>query len=275
MQIINFDRHFEAYLAAWIQAHADTYKNNVDRMEEKMPEVYMRWLNTPADWLDGHAPGTYFAQYDDAQALVAWLRAYVQQRTPVPDQLLERITDLGGSAQAHLMALLDESTPMELQLMAISLLGEMDSREPLPLYVRRIARRAAQDEFSDMATEALGAMGAHAVAPILAAIDEATDAGRESFLDILCNFPGDERIYALARDMFLTHPGRRALFASFLGKLGDARAIPVLQEAMADPALSYLDYIELRNALEALGGDAPAERAFDGDPFYESLRSLE
>lgn len=34
--------------------------------------------------------------------------------------------------------------------------------------------------------------------------------------------------------------------------------------------LRYLDYIELRDAVEALGGDAGEERAFYGDPDFEA-----
>ena len=38
--------------------------------------------------------------------------------------------------------------------------------------------------------------------------------------------------------------------------------------------LSYLDYIELRSAVEQLGGDPGEERVFNGDPDYETLRGL-
>ena len=38
--------------------------------------------------------------------------------------------------------------------------------------------------------------------------------------------------------------------------------------------LRYLDYIELRDAVEALGGDAGEARSFYGDPDFEALRNL-
>ena len=44
---------------------------------------------------------------------------------------------------------------------------------------------------------------------------------------------------------------------------------------MNRPELNYLDYIELRNAVEALGADVPQERDFHGDPYYESLSRME
>ena len=44
---------------------------------------------------------------------------------------------------------------------------------------------------------------------------------------------------------------------------------------MQNREINYLDYIEVRNAIEALGGDAPEERDFTGDPYYESLSRME
>ena len=276
MQCISFDEQFQRYTEQWAAENAAHYRNNYDAMEEKMPEVYMRWLNTPADWLNGATPGAFFSQYSDAGMLIDWLRAYFVNRVPVPEQLLERIVDLGGTAQAPLYALLTGAdTPGEAVLTAISLLVELQSALPMDLYITWVAERQTQDERADMAAEALVAMGRAVVPGVLAAVPHATPSGQETFTDVLCNFPGEEQIYALALSMFLNRPCNRALYASLLGKLGDARALPALLAVMDAPALNYLDYIELRNAIEALGGDPPPERSFDGDPYYESLRRME
>lgn len=276
MNCINFDDRFEQYTTEWVKANAAKYGNNYDRMEEKMPEVYLQWLNQPADWLDGLSPGTYFAQFDDALALIEWMRTYFESRIPVPDQLLERITALGLPAEKGLLDLLTKNTaPIDARLTAITLLSEMESTLPMALYIEWIVNRTEEDEKAEMAAEALTAMGRAVVQHVLAAVQNASTAGKETFLDVLCNFPGDDAIYHLAVSLFQAEPEKKAQFASLLGKLGDERAIPVLSDALNETALSYLDYIELRNALEAVGGEAPIERAFDGDPYYESLRGME
>lgn len=276
MHCTNFDDKFQQYTMDWMRDNAAKYNNNVDRMEEKMPEVYLQWLNEPADWLDGVAPGAYFAQFDDAKMLLDWMRAYFEARVPVPDQLLERLTDLGDAAEQGLFGLLEDDTaPEDARLTAITLLSEMESVLPMERYIQWVAQRAEFDERADMAAEALTAIGRRVAAPIHAQMDAATEAGKETFLDVLCNFPGDDKTFALTLAMFHAQKGKRALYASLLGKLCDERAIPALLEALEDTELGYLDYIELRNALEALGGDTPAERTFDGDPYYESLRRME
>ena len=276
MNCINFDARFERYAGEWMRRNAAAYKNNMDRMEAKIPEVYLQWLNTPMNWLDGRTPGAYFSQYDDAGMLTEWMLAYLANHVPVPDQLLERITALGPAGEAALLALLDNAqAPEEARMSAITMLTEMESVAPMERYVQWIAGRRGQDDVADMAAEALVSMGKPVVGPVLRAVHGATPAGVETFADVLCNFPGDPAIYDLALGMFHACPQKRALYASLLGKLGDARAVEPLLAAMKDPALAYLDYIELRNAIEALGGEAPPAREFAGDPAYESLRRME
>ena len=65
-----------------------------------------------------------------------------------------------------------------------------------------------------------------------------------------------------------------ALIASYIGKFGDADALPRMMEALDAPEITYLDYIEIANTVRALGGEIEKERVFDGDPYYESMKQL-
>ena len=274
MNCVNFDEAFERYVREWMQKNSARLGGNAERMEAEMPEVYLRFLNEPADWLDGQTPALYFTAYDDADLLVRWMVEYFQKKVPVPDQLLERIVDLGAPSEERLLRLLDDvQAPYDAVLTAITLLRELGSEQPMQRYVDLIAGCPVPHEQADMCAESLQAMGEKAVGPILQALDRATPVAQEVFLDILCNYPGDERIYQLAMRKFSERPC--ALFASMLGKLGDARAIPALREAAAVPGVNYLDYVEIRNAVEELGGDPLPERDFEGDPYYEALKQAQ
>ena len=65
------------------------------------------------------------------------------------------------------------------------------------------------------------------------------------------------------------------LFRSLLGRYGDARAVEPLKTLLSMSDITYFEYMELRNAVEALGGEIEQEREFYGDPDYEYLRNLE
>lgn len=275
MKCINFDRAFERYMAEWIKENSEKYKDDMDVIEDMMPDVYLEFLKKPADFLDGVAPQDYFEQFDNADMLVNWLCDYIAQGVPVPDLLLERVTALGDPAEKSLLALVArDDLPEETQMTAISLLREMESKAPMQRYVDYIASLEEPSDKGDLCAEALMSMGESVVEPILAALSGAGQTGRDIFADVLSNYPGDERIYELMIERFVTRDERRALFASYLAKLGDERAIPMLKEAAQSPDINYLDYVEVVNAIEALGGERPPEREFSGDPYYESLRQV-
>lgn len=275
MKCINFDRAFERYMAEWMKENSEKYKDDMDVIEDMMPDVYLEFLKKPADFLDGIAPQDYFEQFDNADMLVSWLCDYIAQGVPVPDLLLERVTVLGDPAEKSLLALVAcDDLPEETQMTAISLLREMESKAPMQRYVDYIASLEEPSDKGDLCAEALMSMGESVVEPILAALSGAGQTGRDIFADVLSNYPGDERIYELMIERFVTRDERRALFASYLAKLGDERAIPMLKEAAQSPDINYLDYVEVVNAIEALGGERPPEREFSGDPYYESLRQV-
>ena len=275
MKCINFDRAFERYMAEWMKENSEKYKDDMDVIEDMMPEVYLEFLKKPADFLDGIAPQDYFEQFDNADMLVSWLCDYIAQGVPVPDLLLERVTALGDPAEKSLLALVArDDLPEETQMTAISLLREMESKAPMQRYVDYIASLEEPSDKGDLCAEALMSMGESVIEPILAALSGAGQTGRDIFADVLSNYPGDERIYELMIERFVTRDERRALFASYLAKLGDERAIPMLKEAAQSPDINYLDYVEVVNAIEALGGERPPEREFSGDPYYESLRQV-
>ena len=63
----------------------------------------------------------------------------------------------------------------------------------------------------------------------------------------------------------------KGFLAGCLGKLGDSRAIPLLERELERSDLEYMLYRELREAVEMLGGDEVADRDFTGDRDYDFL----
>jgi HEAT repeat protein len=276
MRCINFDKEFERYVGAWMKEHAKEYRN-YDEMEAAMPDVYEAFLDTPVNWLSGAKPGEYFGQFDNAKQLVNWMEDYFKQRIPVPDMLLNRIAELGLAAEESLMNLLKkERATTEIRMAAVTLLREIDSIAPLEYYIGlQAVRQEGEDELADNALDSLSSMGERAVAAMRAALPLASPDGQEAMLTVLSDYPGDEGVLQTALSLLRSRRDRVAVLADCLGKLGDERALPPLIALAASEETPYLDYIELRSAIEALGGDAP-ERDFDAeDPAYEAMRSMQ
>lgn len=159
---------------------------------------------------------------------------------------------------------------------AVSLLGEMESRLPMALYISWEQNRKADDELCDAAAEALTQMGEEAAEPMLAALDGANEAGQEALCGILSHYNDESGKVLQTLLRLIRRPSANiAVLAGYLGRLGDDRALETLIDLALTEELSYLDYIELRAAIEQLGGDAP-EREFDeSDPEYEAMARMQ
>ena len=274
MPIINFDEHFADFTSQWMIDHKGDYRN-YDEMEADLPHIYMAFLNTRAKWLGSLTPGSYFTQFEDPKVLVDWMHEYCRQGVPVPDLLTEQIEFVGKPCEKRLTELLkDPEAEEEARMLAIGLLREMGSVLPKMIYINWQLDRDQKDEMKDHALESLKAMGETVVQPILQVVNRANNAGQEALLEVLADYPGNEQIFQLAMRLFQNNPDRRALVAGYLAKLGDDRALPVLLKAAEEKNLGYLTYIELRNAIEQLGGSCP-EREYEDDPEYDALRRLD
>ncbi len=272
-ECLNFDEHSADFIARWVEEHRKEYRN-VDAMEADIPRIYMRFLNTPASWLQGITPGAYFTQFEDPKDLVDWMCAYIRKGVPVPDLLLEQIENVGKPCEKRLCALLrDEEAGEEEKMTAIGLLRAMDSTQPKMQYIQWQIQREEEDEMADNALDSLREMGQSAVPAMLEALPRAGEAGQAALLDILCRYPGPEIVYQTAVRHFENCPEKRALFAGYLARLGDERAVPVLMKAAMAAETGYADYLEIRSAIEALGGTAP-ERNFEDDPDFEALQGI-
>ncbi|HNW86047.1 MAG TPA: hypothetical protein PLP25_05795 [Candidatus Limiplasma sp.] len=272
MELIDFDAHFSQTLSEWIEANRARFKN-AEAMEDAAPEAYQTWLETPADWLGGVAPIDYFARFDDAKMLTDWLLAYANSDTPIPDLLLDRLEELNN--EAPILALLrDEAAPCEARMHAVDMLRQLDSRAPMVDYIRWQVERAQDEDLLDNALESLRSMGEEVRRPAKIAFVAADDAGKEALLDVLADFlPCDEDALAFALRQFQAVPEKRALYAGYLGKMEDDRALAPLMDMAEAEGLSYIDFIEIRNAIERLGGEAPV-RDFD-DPTYHAVKRLQ
>ena len=276
--LYDFDTEFSQYLQQWYEKNFGRFRT-YDEMEDYVPEVYQTFLDTPAAFLNGQKPGAFFDGYDDPVLLTDWLAEYVHQDVNVPDMLLNRISELGESAAPSLVEMLqDETQPAELRMHLISLLREIDSALPYPLFIRWITAWDGQEELTENAVETLESIetpSPDTIRRIREAYTSATPSGKTAFLSILSRWKGQSDMADQAIRLFEQYPDLRIHLAPIMARFGKASALPALKKAALSKETGYLLYIELRSAIEALGGDAPKRKFSEGDPEYDSMRLLQ
>ncbi len=93
-------------------------------------------------------------------------------------------------------------------------------------------------------------------------------------IEILAEYKGNPAVY-MGLVSYLYRGEDVALYARLLGKYGDERAIDVLKSFAEEYDLDYNEYMEVRNAVEELGGYFEDDHDFSDDPFYRYLKGLD
>ncbi|MBQ9276293.1 MAG: hypothetical protein IJ226_01710 [Clostridia bacterium] len=93
-------------------------------------------------------------------------------------------------------------------------------------------------------------------------------------MEILANYKGNKAIF-MGLVSYLYKGEDVALFAKLIGSYGDEKGIEVLKTFCEQYEPNYNEFMELRNAVEELGGDFDLKEDFSDDPLYRYLKGLD
>lgn len=93
-------------------------------------------------------------------------------------------------------------------------------------------------------------------------------------MEILSRYKGSKAIF-MGLVSYLYKGEDVALFARLIGSYGDEQGIEVLKTFCENYEPNYNEYMEIRNAVEELGGDFDLKQDFSDDPFYRFLKGLD
>ncbi len=272
--MIDFEAKFTEYLKAYEKKHSVSD----EQLEEIVPDLYLSWLDSPKEWLKGKSPVDYFAGFN-AAALIELLGKYIISEVTLPGALLNRIADTKKETYPYLINLLTKyegEKQNKIKHTIVRLIEEMDFAHPYEYYIEAISQADEKNDFTESAAEELKNSGGKYQEQIIAAYEQAKNNYiSDCLLDILCDIGADKRVYQFALDKFLFSESGRAFYASCLGKLGYADAVPYLEEALRENNIGYFDYTAIKDAVEELGGEVTIDRDFSGDSDYESLKKPE
>lgn len=93
-------------------------------------------------------------------------------------------------------------------------------------------------------------------------------------MEVLAQYKGNKAIF-MGLVSYLYKGEDVALFAKLIGAYGDEQGIEVIKTFCENYEPNYNEYMELRNAVEELGGDFDLKQDFSDDPFYRFLKGLD
>lgn len=266
--MIDFDKLFEEYLKGWLAAHKDEY--TADETEDMLPELYEEWVTSPCKETDGVTPEEYFARIKEPEKLVGMFKESASAGSAC-SLLTDRIAEVPECAELLIKVVLDCKSP-ETVISAMNMLEEMGAEQPYFDYARWLTDKSVDEGVAEKAAEILKDHAPAVKEQLIAASGAADLKQKQVIADVLVEAGRDERTFALLKQLFLS--GENVPYtAGLLGKYGDERAAEFLYPALDD--CNYLEFIEIRNAIETMGGVVDdSYRDFSDDEYYKAIKHL-
>lgn len=261
MKLIDFDGLFDEKLAQYM---SENKKKHTEReWEDVIPKLYKKFGDTFIAKI-GCTPKQYYAKASDLE-LVEMLQAHLTEGVPVPEFLCAEI-ELRGAAETLLPLLAGDDA--QTVSYAVNLLG--DDEKAFDAYFAILTEnRLDEDVRSDIAD----IFRLHA--------DEVKERVRETYekglateymLEILSRVKKKEDwVFEILLKEFRLGDEKTPLRASYLAAYGDDRALPYLLERIDDRTIGFVEFQELKYAIEALGGEYNEPRDFSQDKDYLAI----
>lgn len=263
MKLIDFDGLFDEKLTQYMEENKQKYTEK--QWEDVIPKLYKKFGDTYVAKIKC-TPKEYYAKMSD-QTLVETLQAHLTEGVPVPEFLCAEI-EKRGEAET-LLPLLESDDPQTVSY-AINILG--DDPRAFDAYFDILTQgRLDEDIRSDLAD--IFRLHADAVKERVYTLYQAGQA-QEYALEILSRVrEKEDRIYDLLLQAFLTGEEKVPMRASYLAAYGDERALPHLFNKIEDRTIGFVEFQELKYAIEALGGEYNEPRDFTGDKDYVAIEA--
>ncbi len=263
MELIDFDGLFDEKLAEYMQLNAGKYTEK--QWEALIPKLYKQFGDTFIPKA-GATPKGYYAAMTDGELVEALVR-HVEEGVPVSDFLCRELE--GRDCPDALIGLLEKRDP-ELITFAVNLIGA--APKAFHAYFDLLEREDCDGDVAETVCEQLKADADPAKERALA--DYRAGVRTEMMLEILSRCKErDDAVFGILLDAFKTSGEELPMRASYLAAYGDARALPALLEVIDREDINFLEFQELKYAIEALGGEYTRPRDFTNDAYFQEIAS--
>lgn len=263
MKIIDFDGLFDEKLTVYMKENKKKYTAKV--WENKIPKLYKKFGDTYIAKIKC-TPKEYYAKMTDVE-LVQTLQTHLAEEVAVPDFLLTELENRGAAEfllpllkeneteAAYALHLLGDSTLAYDEY--FSILEENRFNEDIRSEIVEIFRQNA-DQVKTRAYELYKRGVAKAY-----------------MIEILANvLLREDSIYEiLMREFQEADEKTLPIVAGYLAVYGDERALPYLLRKIEDKSIGFVEFQELKYAIEALGGEYDEERDFTADKDYMAIEN--
>ena len=262
MKLIDFDGLFDEKLTEFMQTNKEKYTEK--QWEDVIPKLYKKFGDTYVAKVKC-TPKEYYAKMMDDE-LVECLKQHIEQEIPAPEFLCAEVES--RSLDESLLPMI-QSDNIEAVIYGVNLLG--DNPVAFDSYFSILLdNRADEDVRSDIA-DILRLHADEFKEKVLLAYEE--NKLGDVALEILSRVKiRDERVYETLLTAFLSGDNT-PMRAGYLAAYGDERALEHLLKRIEREDINFVEFQELKYAIEALGGEYDTPRDFTNDKDYLAIEA--
>ena len=263
MKLIDFDGLFDEKLAQYMEENKEKYTEK--QWETVIPKLYQKFGDTYVAKVKC-TPKEYYAKMSDAE-LVETLCGHLTEEVPVPEFLCAELER--RDVVESLVPLLSNGDTAVVAY-ALNLIG--DDKRAYDAYFSVLTDEDADVDIRNDVAD-IFKLNADLVKDRVFAAYKANVA-REYMLEILSRVKArDEEIFQTLLTAFLTDDENVPMHASYLSAYGDVRALQPLLNRIEDRSIGFVEFQELKYAIEALGGTYDEPRDFTNDKDYLAVEA--
>ncbi len=258
MKLIDFDGVFDEKLAVYMEENRDKYTER--QWEDVIPRLYQKFGDTYVAKVKC-TPKEYYAKMTDEE-LAATLLAHLKEDVPVPEFLCGEMESRGSVEP--LLPLLNSKDSQTVSYAVNMILAD---KRAYGVYVSLLKEGELDGDVLDDIVDVLKSDADSVKEDALSLYKEGT--GVEYALEILSRVKErSDEIFEILLKEFLCAEEHTPMRASYLAAYGDDRALPHLLARIEDRTIGFVEFQELKYAIEALGGEYDEPRDFSEDKDY-------
>ena len=261
MKLIDFDGMFDEKLTVYMEENKNKYTER--QWEDIIPKLYKKFGDTYVAKIKC-TPKEYYANMSDSE-LAETLAEHLKQDIPAPEFLCAEIENRGAVETLTPMLYLDDASAVY----AFNLIG--DDERAYDTYFELLTNPKTDEDLKSDIADLFKAHADSMKEKVLQAYKQGEN--KEAMLEILSRVQEKtDEIYHILLKEFLTYENV-PMHASYLAVYGDERALPHLFKKIEDRSIGFIEFQELKYAIEALGGEYDEPRDFSGDKDYLAVET--
>ena len=268
LNVVDIDNIFDTFLVKYINDNKGKFTEK--EWEEKIPVLYFEFGTTELAELGGVAPNDYYSEAS-GEELAELLAMHVQSHVPVSDFLCEAL--ISSDCENALATYISETQSDELVSYCVNILKDKKSTVAFDTYFNLLLSDNTSEDLKELIAEALASIPESAKEKALELYEQA---GRSAIylIEIFALCKHDDRILKILINELQTHLDDIPLYLTYITRYGDAKALPYLLEIIKMPNVTYVDFNELKFAIELFGGEYNEKRDFSGDKYYQKIKGI-